>query len=274
MFPSGTGLSSVSPSRVAAAWLACAVLAAGCAVGAQPPAGTAEATAAETTVDAEASGTADAVAATAAADASNPADGAGTSPGAAADCAPTATSACVFAPVGSAGPPPCAAATPCPLALPAAWTEAGLAATPDVFVELGQYVTPSAAFVAYAEGSWAAIVHGPQGLTHIVADVRVTAPGMPTEQVTAAVQRSADYTGCLPLSGAQAASVALVPLGIPGQFGHPGKQKVAVFPVAGSQSATLCGAWLDVRAAVRLPNGRWGETRRVLRLWDQAPAPP
>ena len=158
--------------------------------------------------------------------------------------------------------------------LPDAWTEAGLAATADLVVELGQFATPTAAFVAYPAGGWAAIVHGPQGLTHIVADVRVTALGMPAVQMTAAVQRSADFVGCAPLSGAQAASVAVVPLGIPGQFGHPGKQKVAVFPVAGNQSTSICGAWLDVRAAVRLPNGRWGTTRRVLRLWDDWPAPP
>ena len=74
-------------------------------------------------------------------------------------------------------------------------------------------------------------------------------------------------------TGTSQSSHGLVPVG-PAQWGKPTDVTLAVLDVPGFDSWKLCGRWLDLRVAVRVPDGRWGKTRMRLRLWDTEPTQP
>jgi hypothetical protein len=161
-------------------------------------------------------------------------------------------------------------ANACAETLPQVWLDAGLDPQPTLAVELGQYVTEG--FAPYQDGSWAPIIHGWQGLTHVPGDLRVTVPGA-SGGVLKSSQVRIGRMDCVVRTGTSPSSHSLVPVG-PGQWGSPSEVTLAVFDVGGFESWKLCGRWLDLRVLVRVSDGRWGQQRLRLRLWDTEPTQP
>ncbi len=174
---------------------------------------------------------------------------------------------CPLSPNYTPGPPPTTPETDCPDDPPQVWKDAGLVPVATLPIDLGQYVSET--FAAYEDGGWAAITHGPQGLTHVVMDVRMNIPDLTGDKVKISGMRAGRFD-CTLVASAEPSTQQLMPIGN-GNWGNPLQQARIIFPVAGADSAKLCSKWLDVRVLIRLTDGRWGKRRIWLRLYDQLP---
>ncbi len=150
------------------------------------------------------------------------------------------------------------------------WVDAGLNATPDLTVAIGPS-TVASTWAPYVDGSWAPLYHGTQGLVHTEVAIRVTGTGLTAPQYTASVMR-VGYIGCNAKTNMTPFAVSLIPQADGSYFSSNGGM-LAVWDM-GINSWKYCGQWAEIHVTVRIPDGRWGEGKVRLHLWDTAPTCP
>ncbi len=177
---------------------------------------------------------------------------------------------CPKNPNGPPGTPPPWLGSDCLAPMSPDWQEAGLKPTPDLGVELGP-LESSNPWAPYTDGGWAALYHGPQGLVHTELAIRVTGVGTAGAQVTASVMRAA-YLGCASKTSPMPFAVGLTQQ--PGGTYFSSNMGLLAVWDMGVNSWKYCGQWAELHVAVRLPDGRWGEGKVRVRLWDMVPSCP
>lgn len=179
---------------------------------------------------------------------------------------------CPATPTTWPGDPPPFPQPACEDALPDAWLDLGTDPSPTLAVQIGNVDPYSKAFKPLQDGGWAALIHGFQGLTHVEVVPSVTVAWPQPGQLKASVAITGRF-GCNVVA-VSAVSTLFMNQQAAGTWSEPAKPKYTVFDFAGEKSWQLCGKWLELRARVRVPDGRWGEVRRRVRLWDTAPTAP
>lgn len=176
---------------------------------------------------------------------------------------------CPKSAAGPPGDPPSWVPAECQVPIPPEWIEAGLKNPPDLKVEIGAIALP---FGPYADGGWAPLIHGAQGFMHVEVAIRVTGVDLKDPKITAYVLRS-HQIGCGLMAQPFPTAVGLT-LQADGSYYSASSGMFAVFMESEAKSWKYCGKWTEIAVSVRIPDGRWGQGKIRVRMWDTQPTCP
>ncbi|MCO4764075.1 MAG: hypothetical protein KC502_21370 [Myxococcales bacterium] len=155
---------------------------------------------------------------------------------------------------------------------PAAGFWSGQTKPASLALQLGT-TDPKSGFKSWGHGTWAPIVHGPQGGIHIELSVRFKLPGLQAALVlneTFKMKAIVNH-GCKSASTPSTATLKLKAdkFGVFGARAGGAQTMMVVFPVTSAQSGLYCGPWLVVHMYVQHPKtGAWGFTHQTIRMYD------